>query len=72
MVFLRQAVGDERGEQDEQVARRVHEHMLLLYTELMQYPAGAHDDVLDSMQNAFQLAASSVACLKNGVTRRRV
>ncbi len=55
-VFLRQALDHEGGDFDELGQRRVHPHMLPLYTELMQYPRSAHDDVLDAMENAFQLA----------------
>lgn len=55
-VFLREALANEAGEFDELGERRVHPTMLPLYTELMQYPKSAHDDVLDAMEIAFQLA----------------
>lgn len=55
-VWMRQAVGDERGELDESGAVRVHFTVADLYTQMMQYPASAHDDLLDAMENSMQLA----------------
>lgn len=57
-VYLRQALDDEAGSWDELGQRKVHHLMLPLYTQMMQYPASAHDDVLDACENAFQLATS--------------
>lgn len=54
-VYMREAVGDESGELDELGQRRVFSTMLALYVQMMQYPNSANDDVLDALENAFQV-----------------
>ncbi len=55
-VYLRESLDDEAGAWDELGQRKVHQRMLPLYRQMMQYPASAHDDVLDACENALQLA----------------
>lgn len=55
-VWMRQAVEGERGDLDETGAVRVYFTVADLYVQMMQYPASAHDDLLDAMENAMQLA----------------
>lgn len=54
-VYMREALDDEAGEHDELRKRRVFHTIWPLYEQMMQYPASAHDDLLDAMENAFQL-----------------
>jgi phage terminase large subunit-like protein len=55
-VFMRRAVGEERGEPEENGPNRVFWSLWPLYEQMMQYPMSAHDDLLDSMEMALQLA----------------
>lgn len=57
-VWMRKAVNDERGDLDETGTVRVHHTVADLYVQMMQYPASAHDDLLDAMENSMQLARS--------------
>ena len=55
-VYMRAAGDGERGEVDETGTTRVYWTMLPLYTQAMQYPMSANDDLLDAMENAMQVA----------------
>lgn len=57
--FFPEALPDEAGIPDQTGERRVHHLVADLYEQMMQYPASAHDDILDSMENAFQLIRKS-------------
>jgi phage terminase large subunit-like protein len=55
-VYMRRAVEGEPGEIDETGQVRVFSTMQALYTQLMQYPMSANDDLCDSLENAMQVA----------------
>lgn len=56
-VYLRACAPDEPGsEWDELKQVRVHPNALALYTQLMQFPMAQHDDIVDALCNAMQVA----------------
>lgn len=57
-VYLRAATEGESGELDETGQVRVYHTLQGLYQQMMQYPNSANDDILDAMENSFQLGRS--------------
>jgi predicted phage terminase large subunit-like protein len=64
-VYMRRAVDNEEGEVDETGKVRVFWTMRDLYTQMMQYPNSANDDLLDSMENAMQVARIRARAFEN-------
>ncbi len=64
-IWMRRAMPNERGTRDELGEGRVHYWMTDLYEQMMQYPASAHDDLLDAMENALQLAGVRSSLFQN-------
>lgn len=55
-VYMRAAGPGEQGEIDELGSTRVFWTMRAIYDQMMQYPNAAHDDMLDAMENCFQVS----------------
>lgn len=56
VVYMRAAAEGEPGDTTEDPKLRVHQNLAAIYTQMMQYPMSANDDLLDSMENSFQIA----------------
>lgn len=64
-VYMRRALEGEKGEMDETGQVRVYQTMQALYTQMMQYPMSANDDLLDAAENAMQVARIRARLLEN-------
>jgi predicted phage terminase large subunit-like protein len=60
-VYLRSCAEGENGQKDELGLVKIHPSQQALYTDLVRFPASAHDDLPDAMTNAFIIAGRTRA-----------